>query len=127
MSKYLALLLLCIGGSVFSQTLYVGQMSHHFKERGGGQEYRESHPLLIYETKQNVLLGCYRNSLDKNSCLLGHRYAFIEDKVSLGVKWGVISGYEVPVFAIFNLQWQMFDVNILPTELVSVGFRFKWE
>jgi hypothetical protein len=46
--------------------------------------------------------------------------------MSVGLKAGAVTGYNYPVFGAISVQMGYLDVNIVPTEVVSVGLKFDW-
>lgn len=114
-----------------ADTLYLGQKSHHFNPVGRGI-VRESHALAIYEHSSGWMVGYWRNSYNNDSYAVGyHHYLWKtsnkgEPDMSFGLKGGVVTGYNTPVFGAINVQIGYFDVNIVPSEVVSVGLKFDW-
>jgi len=108
-------------------SLHVGQVSHHFIEFDN-IEWRTKHPYLVYEdTETGVLFGYLRNSYNDDSWLLGRKFIRKETPIGeFGLKGGLVSGYEeFPAFLMTYWRFKIFEVNYLPTQMVSVGFVFK--
>ena len=132
--SFILIVLLCILGLLFcsstrADTLYIWQWSHHITP--GSEIVRQNHPLLIYEwnTGKNIrpMAGYWRNSLDKNTFSIGfHDILYQKGRFSAGFKAGVVTGYRLPVFGALNLQYSFIDINILPTVVSSIGFKFDF-
>jgi len=114
-----------------ADTLYLGAKSHHFNPVDDNI-VRESHALVVYEHSSGWMGGYWRNSYDKDTFTLGYHYYLWktsnkgEPDMSLGLKGGIVSGYNYPVFGAINVQMGYFDVNIVPTEVVSIGLKFDF-
>lgn len=109
--------------------IYIGHISDHLYE--SIHVKRESHPLVIYETDDNVLYGYWRNSFNKNTFVYGKKNDYRHDeffghKYNIGYKIGLASGYQVPVFFSFYVQTKWIDVNWLPGELMGIGLRINY-
>ena len=118
-----------ICASTRADTLYVWQWSHHINP--GKEIVRQNHPLLMYEwdTDEAVrpLVGYWRNSLDKDTFSIGlHNVLYQKGHFNAGFKVRVVTGYPFPVFGALNLQYYFVDVNILPTVVSSIGFKFDF-
>lgn len=127
----IAVLFLFPTSSCKADTLYLGQKSHHFDPVGDGI-VRESHALVIYEHSSGWMVGYWRNSYDRDSYAVGYHYYLWktsnkgEPDMSFGLKGGAVTGYNIPVFGAINVQMGYFDVNIVPSEMMSVGLKFDF-
>ena len=127
----LVLIILVFGSSLaFSETLYVGALSHHVHKSEAIK--REKHPLIIYENDDGNMVGYFRNSYDKDAFILAHHYylvkAFNDDapNVSVGIKAGLTTGYPAPVFAMADIQVGWIDFNFIPTKVYALSFKYDW-
>lgn len=122
--KYLIIVLLLLSFNVDGGTLYLGQKSYHFDIHE--KIKRESHSLLIYENNSGYMAGYWRNSYDKDTFSIGHHYKLVgQNDITIGFKYGLVSGYHYPVFACMNFGYKIIDVNFVPTEAIAIGFKFK--
>lgn len=114
-----------------ADTLYLGQKSHHFNPVGE-DIVRESHALVVYEHSSGWMGGYWRNSYDRDTYSVGYHYYLWktankgEPDMSLGLKAGLVTGYDYPAFGAINVQMGYVDVNIVPTEVISVGLKFDF-
>lgn len=125
---FLVALLFCLSTPCWADTLYLGAKSHHFDPVGDGIT-RESHALIIYENDDGWMGGYWRNSFNKDTYAIGYHHKFWrneEFKASFGVKGGFATGYNLPVFGTLNAQVWMFDVNYVPHEVITVGFKYDF-
>jgi hypothetical protein len=77
-------------------------------------DYNETNPGIIIGYEQ-VYAGCYRNSFDKTSCLLGYGVELeLTEKLSVGALAGGITGYEY--------KWTKEGVTAFVTPYVSYEY-----
>ena len=109
----------------FADTLYLGQISKHFKK--DTEIKRERHKLVIYEWEDSgVLVGYWRNSYDRNTYAIGKR--LIEKGThfgNFGVKAGLATGYHYPIFGTLYYNAGYISINWIPTEVISAGLKFE--
>lgn len=115
-------------------TLYLGAISDHYGQKG---VKREKHSLVVYE--RNQFLGGYlKNSLDKNTFILGYRFSMNQGDFGeylrfpskfgdAGAKAGLsLFGYPEPVWATLYYQYGVIDINHVPDVVTSIGFKIDF-
>ena len=124
MYRVVLLCLLLWAGSSSANTLYIGQLTHHFNK--DTDITRESHALVIYEhIRSRVLVGYWRNSFDRHTLALGRNFYKQSTPYGVfGLKAGLATGYHIPVFAALYYDAGPISINWVPGEVVGVGFKF---
>jgi len=117
----------CWGQYGLADNLHIGQVSHHFVQHKG-TDWREKHTYLVYEhDKSGIMFGYLRNSYNNDSWLIGSK--FFKGGTSageFGIKAGLVYGYEeFPAYVLGYWKFAIFEVNYLPTQMISAGFVFK--
>lgn len=119
----LVLSIYCV--NVYADALYVGQISDHFND--SDKVDRESHPLVVYEwdkEDRHLLVGWWKNSFNKHTFAVGVKTPEIRNSFGeFGFKAGLATGYRVPLFASIYYQNRWLDINWLPGEVISAGFK----
>lgn len=104
--------------------LYLGQISHHHGEPE--EVVREKHALIIYESN-GWMGGYWRNSYDRDTFSLGyHHVVFGNNDYNIGIKGGIVTGYQYPVFGTINIQLPFIDINWIPNEVIGIGFKYTF-
>ena len=132
MKKIIFCFLLILISSSLSTTLkadviYLYQYTHHHNCPG---VLRDSGPLFIYEKTLNeedgLMVGYWLNSFNRDTYSIGyHRYFIQEKDFGIGAKVGLVTGYDLPIFAALSFHYKFIDVNYNPT-IVTTTFRFKF-
>lgn len=130
--------ILLVGLAKADTKLYLGQLSNHHGESG---VKREDHGLIILEHNK-IMVGWWRNSLNKDAYALGYRTSaldgdlgnflrntaldFLPKGVDAGVKFGGATGYPSPVYAALYAQYKFIDINFVPDVVTSIGFVYNF-
>lgn len=111
------------------ESIYIGQISHHYNPNNDVK--RESHPLLLFETKDNIMYGYWRNSYNRDTFAFGKKFDYFHgdvlgQKYNMGFKAGVATGYRGPFYFTLYAQTDWIDINWLPGVAAGIGFRIVY-
>ncbi len=123
-------------GIACTACIYIGQWSYHFNR---SREWHERNNALGVEYHNTFVLA-FTNSYGDESFALGYRAAVTRGRLQLGAKIGAVEGYGnnlrwwsggavapfiLPDASYWFSERVALDVNLLPGEFISVGFKVK--